>query len=1691
MQNLTGQVVKGYELQELIGEGGFGAVYRATQAAVGREVAVKIILAQHANQPEFIRRFEAEAQIVARLEHLHIVPLYDYWREPSGAYLIMRWLRGGTLKGYMGQHGALSLRQASRLLSQVASALAVAHQNGVIHRDVKPANILLDENQNAYLSDFGIAVSASEHETTLSGSMLTGSAGYISPEQVSMQMASNRSDIYSLGIVLYEMLRGEHPFSDANSTVALFIRHTNNLLPVLEDFPPVINEVIQKATAKDPATRYPDAVSFATAFKQAVIIAEQAGFQSEGGAVGLQDLDAFEFTPLPGIGVVINPYKGLQAFQESDAENFFGREHLIEQLRDRLLDDHPLFRFLAVVGPSGSGKSSVVKAGLIPALRRGAIPQSENWYILEMLPGMTPFEELEAALLRVAVEQPENLGQRLRSDPKTLVQVIDEILPDPQAQLLLAIDQFEEIFTQLEDDPTRQMFLDNVYYAITDPNSRVRVVVTLRADFYDRPLMYPNISELMQQRTEVVIPMTPDELERSITAPARRARVSFEQGLPSAIVSEVNEQPGVLPMLQYALTELFERRSENIINFQAYRELGGVLGALARRADEIYEELSPSQQEATRQLFLRLVTLGEGKEDTRRRALQSEILSAVSDPKEMQGVIDTFGRYRLLTFDRDPVSRTPTAEVAHEAIIREWGRLRTWLDESREDIRLQRLLGAAARDWHDARQDPSFLLRGGRLVQFEEWAQRTNLALTPEERDYLSASITERERLAAEEVKRQERERLSEKRARQRLRFIIATLLIASVMGIMLSLAVFRQSRLAAQQRDNAQTQVAVAATAQSDAQNQANLASTSQANAVQQAALAQTAEGNAQVEAVNAQNQAAIAATAQIEAQSQANLASTSQVNAEQQAGVAQTQAAVAATAQSDAQNQAEIASTSQANAESQAEEAQRQANIAATSQADAITQAEEAQRQANIAATAQIEAQNQADEAQNQANIAATAQIEAQQEAETARSLALAANAQQLLESNSPLALRLAYEANQVPAPSSQAQRVLIAAVFEAPRLYFKEESGGINQVLIAPDGQIAASANAAGSITLWDLTTGEALARLQGHTAPVNSLAFSPDGRFLVSGSEDTTAVVWELSSRNPVLTLADHQTGINKVVYSPDGLLIAAAAQDGTVKLWTAADGVLEATYQAFGNTIANTLAFSPDNSRLAVAYTDAILIWTLNNGRFSILDDQPNRVRALAYNLDGTQLLSSGNIREGAPQLWDIKNTIFRPLPQQNGAVNSVAYSPDGTRILTGADDFTVVIYDAANNISLRRLLGHTSPVISAQFSPDGQFILSASSDGVIYLWDANPASQTREYTAPDQTSAHLGGLGAVIFDPRNSQILSASNDGVLKQWGLEGDLKLERDLGRPSTLELHLALNPQSPPEAPQVLVATTNIRALDLAAGTELFSIQEENPEAFVKSTAFSPDGQLIVFAGGYFFREDSIEFTRAGLLSLWDAKSGALVRRLVGEEAPVEGNNTAILAAAFSPDGALLAAGGEDGSLILWDVASGERAFNLAGHSDAVRALAFSPDGQFLLSGGNDRTLLLWSVADGQLLRRFSGHAGAVTSLAFSPDGASAVSGSEDRQLILWDIGTAQLLQRFTGHQQAVTSVSFSPDAQFALSGSLDGQMYLWRIETTAGLLSFAEQNRYIPELTCAEREQYGVTPFCQTEASAVPTP
>ncbi len=362
---------------------------------------------------------------------------------------------------------------------------------------------------------------------------------------------------------------------------------------------------------------------------------------------------------------VRNPFKGLRAFKETDAADFFGRDELVAELVDHVTHH----QFTAVVGPSGSGKSSVVRAGLLPEIRRGGLDVVGGVLITEMYPGSYPFEELESALVRVAVTPTAGTMADLLGDDRGLLRVAKQILPDDDSELVLVIDQFEELFSLTTDPDTREHFLASLVEVVRDERSRVRIVVTMRADYFDRPLEHAEFGDVLRNGLVPIAAPREHELAAAIARPVDTAGLEFEPGLVARIVRDVADQPGALPLLQYALTTLVDQRQGRLLDTAAYDRIGGVEGALATRAEEIYQSLSPKAEEAAREVFVRLVRVDDHAGDTRRRAGRSELETLGFSDGIIDEVVSAFGAFRLIAFDRDPVSRGQTVEVAHEALL--------------------------------------------------------------------------------------------------------------------------------------------------------------------------------------------------------------------------------------------------------------------------------------------------------------------------------------------------------------------------------------------------------------------------------------------------------------------------------------------------------------------------------------------------------------------------------------------------------------------------------------------------------------------------------------------------------------------------------------------------------------------------------------------------------------------------------------------------------------------------------------------------------------------------------------------------------------------------------------------------------------------------------------------------------------
>ena len=1508
MTDLSGTVIRGYELQECIGTGGFGVVYRSFETSIGREVAIKVILPQFIDRPNFIQCFEQEAQRVARLEHPHIIPLYNYWRQTGEACLVTRLLRGGNLCSAL-QKGVFSLEKAALLLDQLAAALHVAHRTNLIHGDLKPENILFDEDGNAYVADFGIlgfnndgSLASTHSEAPI------GAPDYFSPEQVRGEPVTGMTDVYTLGIILYEVLTGEYPFPKT-SRVERVYQHLNNLLPSVSNVVPevveAVNAVLQKATAKNPALRFPDTLAFAAAFREAaqltysqtresivesLTLREQEVLQRliqeksnqeiaqelylalttvkwynqqifhklrvrnrVQAIIRARELKLFEqpSNQLPDSATIVtnflepeNPYKGLLAFQSADSQDFFGRERLVQEVLDRigevnsnrievgsnlLLGNANLSRFLAIVGPSGSGKSSVVKAGLIPALWRGDLLKPEHWFVIEVVPGSHPMDSLEVALAKIATTYTANLRELLQRDQYGLIRAAQLVLPNGDSELVLVIDQFEEVFTLVRDEAARLQFINLLVAAVTDSRSRVRIVITLRADFYDRPLRYPEFGEMVRSRMVTILPLTAGELERAIIRPAERVGVNYEPGLVASIIAEVNYQPGALPLLQFTLTELFERRVGLLLTREAYESIGGVIGALAKQADTVYHELPQAGQEAARQMFLRLVTLGEGTGDTRRRVPRSELMAITSNQDLMEDVMDTYAAYRLLLLDHDPATRAPTVEIAHEALIHAWEQFREWLTESREDLRIQRLLMAATEEWMSASHDPGFLATGGRLVQLEALAGKGRVALSKDERIYLDACISER-------IQRDNQREVQQKRMLRLQRSIIIILIVFLLTAVALAV---------------------VALASRNDALSQSRIAFSRQL-AAQALAELRNPIGNdeyAALLAIRALNEDydPVADGALVEAAFRLPLRAFSGHTDEVYSAVFSADGRYVLTGSGDQTARIWDIATGQVVRTFSGDGGKVYAVAFSPDENYILTGNEDHTARLWNTVTGQVV-------------------LTFTGHSEGVESVAFSPDGQYVLTRSAEDGTARLWDAN-----TGQQLQVLT--------------EDGARGVAFSPDGNSMLVSDRDNTATLREISTGQIIQTFRGHSGSVYSVAFSPDGTYVLTGSLDNTAKLWDVATGQEVYRLQGHSSSVRAVAFSPDGNYILTGSSDHTMRLWEVATGQEAHRFRAHSERLWS-VAFSPDGRTILSASADhTVKLWdVVTDDDMAALSGHQDEIYDVAFSpAENYALIASA---DGTAGLWDIpsQQEISR-LTGHAGIVFSVAFSRDGTYSLTGSEDATARLWDTATGREVRTFSGHTAGVLAAAFSPDGAYVLTGSNDTTARLWDAASGREVQTF------SGHAGAVTGVSFSPDGAYILTASADGKVKLW---------------------------------------------DTASGNEVRS--------FARSFnfydgSFSPDGRYILTGSA------------DGAVILWDVASGEQVRTY-------HGATNSVYNVAFSADGRQIAAGSADRTAIIWDAETGAIVRVLRGHHAAVWGVAFSPDGSFVLTGSLDHTANLWQT-------------------------------------------------------------------------------------------------------------------------------
>jgi WD40 repeat protein/DNA-binding SARP family transcriptional activator len=1163
--------------------------------------------------------------------------------------------------------------------------------------------------------------------------------------------------------------------------------------------------------------------------------------------------------PTPGEA----PFKGLEFFDVEDSQLFFGRETLTAKLLNRLHEE----KFLSVIiGASGSGKSSLVRAGLVPAIKQGhAFIQGtkssrgrETWQVHIMTPTAHPLEALAIELTRdsESVTAAATLVDDLSKDPRSLHFFFSRrAQTSDSSHTLLVIDQFEELFTLCRDEFEREAFIDNLLTALSPSpfqgegrgEDQITLIITLRADFYAHLAQYPELRDMVAQGQEYIGPMTTEELRSAIEEPARRGHWEFEPGLVDLILRDVGDEPGALPLLSHALLETWKRRAGHMLTLKGYADAGGVRGAIAHTAENVYENLSPSEQMIMRNILLRLTEFGEGTEDTRRRASFDELMTHAEEAPQVRAVLNRLAEARLVSLSED------TAEVAHEALIREWPQLREWLSQDREGIILHRHLTEASHEWELLERDADALYRGARLAQANEWSALNPNALNAQERMFLDASNMqakreeqereqhrERELAAAKELAETQRQSASRLRIRNRVITTVGTVaVILALLAGMFGLQSNQNATTAKAERQRAEqeTRFAHAREWAVAALNNLNVdPERSILLALQAVNETYATDQLVLPEAESALHQAVLASHVRF----------TISAHADQVWGIAYSpDGKRLATASQDGTVKVWDVSSGKeiftigllqhggVNSIVYSPDGQRLATASDDGKAmvwDASTAEELLTLRGHTNEVWDISFSTDGKRIAT-ASIDGTAKVWNATTGELlitftgqggcVGSVAFSPDSKQGATASCDNSLVKLWDAS-----SGQELLTLIAP------------EGEFTNVIFSPDGKQVASGN-----HVWDAATGKLLLTLSGHTNNVHNVAYSVDGKRLATTSRDRTVRVWNAATGEELLTLWGHVAPISPVTFSSDGKHLATGDEAGVVKVWDVTPDQELITLTNPPGTEVGRVLFSPDGSRLFVAYE-----YTSSGGSFA---GSPGLVRVLnattgeeiltlkGLNIIVGQMAISSNgallaisTRDATPKVWDASTgQEVLTLSGHLGEVRGIVFSSDGSRLATASLDGTAKVWDVANGKTLMTLTGNVESGVA--FSPDGTRLATTSSDSTVKVWDLSSKEVLFILTG------HMDAIYDIAFDPNGNYIATASRDGTARLWDSVNGQELLIFKGHTSTVfSLDISL------DGKRLATASTDgtVKLWDTATGEELVTLPG-NP-----TVAFSPDGTRLV---------------------------------------------------------------------------------------------------------------------------------------------------------------------------------------------------------------------------------------------------
>jgi len=1241
-----------------------------------------------------------------------------------------------------------------------------------------------------------------------------------------------------------------------------------------------------------------------------------------------------------------NPYKGLEAFYEEDADRFFGRNAVVETLWRRLRDlqTRPLpgqaakTRLLAIIGPSGSGKSSVARAGLIPELARRPIPGLANPRVGVVVPQMEPIEALATVLARLATNDPapaakarEFADEIRRTDPSGApdgLRRIANVLPGADRHpLIVLVDQFEEVFTGAAE-AEQSLFIETLLDAACDASGRITVVLMLRSDFLRATARYPALDAAIAACGELVPAMSVAELEETISLPAARAVEHagipnpLDQGTVELLARETIGREGALPLLQFGLSRIWEGLAIGTSPADTLRQLGGVGGALAAEADRLLEELSEAgKEDLVRRAFLAMVQLGEGVEDTRRRATLSEIMT----PGEtVEGVTTILGRFarpgeRLITFGSD--RGETTLEVTHEQLIARWPKLREWLRDWRDDERFRRRLAAAAKDW---REGQGSLWGPTELELLRRWRNRPGQTVTQEQQAFIDES--------EQALSRQERQA---RRATFLTRIAAAVFLVLFLGTAALAVGLVGAS-IEADERSQA-TNTAARESARQSARAQLSVARFENARGRRFEAALAALRGMVLPFNYREDFSQTELWTELVRAYSADGLL----VPPLQHAGAVRVVAF-------DPTGERVV-----------------------TGSDDKTARIWNARTGEPLGKPLQLGNQVQAVAFDFTGERIATASGE-----ETAQQIWDARTEGPIGEPlKDAIATYAAFDAkgDQVVTGSGLAVYILNARTGKPIGKPLPHAT--VTSARFDPKGERVVTASYDKTARIWDVRTGEPIGKPLRHAGPVLAAMFDPQSERIVTASRDETARIWDARTGTPIGKTLQHKGEVNSAVFDQKGKRIVTASTDGTARIWDARTGDPIGKPLQHSNTVF-TAAFDATGERIVTASADGTArVWDASTGEpISEPLKHLDMVLVAVFDPKGERVATASG---DAARIWDIRDRASSKTPLQHAkAVFTAAYETTGERIVTASKDGTARIWDARSGEPIGKPLQHGADVLLAVFDRKGERIVTASRDNAAHIWDAHSDEPIGK---PLQ---HAGTVNTAAFDAESERIVTASQDNTARIW----DAHNGEPIGKPLQHAEDVFAAVFDPTGERVVTAGADIIRIWDARSGEPIG--EPRQLPALAWDASFDATGEHVITADPLFPAQ------------LWDLQSGE------GLSKPRElGRGNRIYKAAFDGKGKRVVTASVQTALV-WDALSGKQIGRPIQHETWILAVAFDPIGERVVTASKDNTARIWDVRTGEPLGKPLRHRDAVLAALFDPNGEEVVTASADHTARIWRV-------------------------------------------------------------------------------------